>query len=628
MFKMKSLKKNAEYYFWLCTLIIIFFKSMLFLNVVNIEGNSRTSVLKGVGSIASIGMHSNFISSFEIFISFILSIGVYLAFITVFLAFAFLYKRNAHTWFLIIFNILVSLFLLADMWNYRAFGTFLSAHALKEVTNLDNLSSSVLSMSRLVDVLFFVDIPLLIYYAIKKRAIYKNISRSIVSFLIIFTLSVGYISLAHYRIDILKKDVLSKQLFYTCWTPAQTMSNLSPIGYKIYDLYTFYKDCQPLVLSQKEKSDIDTWFQNKKEDLPSNKYSGSLKGSNLLIIQVESLEGFVINRSVNNQEITPNLNKLLKNSLYFSNYHEQVYNGTSADSDLMANTSVYPIRRGVTFFRYPHTTFNSLPKIFEKEGYSSIAIHPDKASYYNWKDALTFMGYDKLLDESNYKHDEMIGLGISDGSFFNQIEPIIKEQKQPFSAFTVTLTSHGPFDLPEKYKELKIDPELDKTKMGGYFQSVHYTDKQIGIFLDKLDKDGILDNTTVVIYGDHCGIHKFYQEEVDALKSPEEWWLDNKHHIPLIVYNKKQAGEEIKTIGGQVDLLPTLSYLWGIDKKEYEDTTMGRNLLNTKKNFVVLCNKEYVGDYKNEEEKQEAIKGIDYADDIIRSDYFKEKLSH
>lgn len=608
MINFKLLKNKNKYYLWFYTLFIVLFKSILFLGIANGKNHSRINIVKGISSISSI--------------------GVYISFITVFLAFAFLYKRNAHAWFLIIFNILISLFLLSDVWNYRAFGTFLSVHALKEVSNLDNLSSSVLSMARLVDVLFLIDIPFIIYHAIKKRALYKNISRSIISFLIISTLSVSYISFAHYVVDVLKKGVLYKQLFYTCWTPNQTMSNLSPIGYNIYDLYTFYKDCQPLVLDSKEKKNIQSWFDNKDENLPDNKYSGSLKNSNLLIIQVESLEGFVINKSVNNQEITPNLNKLLKNSLYFSNYHEQVYNGTSSDADLMTNTSVYPVRRGCTFFRYPNTTFNSLPKIFEKQGYSTIAIHPDKGSYYNWKNALSFMGFDKLLDDSNYKLDEVIGLGISDGSFFNQIEPIVKEQKQPFYAFTVTLTSHAPFDLPEKYRGLKIDSELDKTKMGGYFQSVHYTDKQIGIFLDKLDKDGILDNTTVVIYGDHCGIHKFYQEEVNSLKSPEDWWLDNKHHLPLIVYNKKQTGEEIKTIGGQIDLLPTLSYLWGVDKKEYSNTAMGRNLLNTSKNFVVLCDKEYVGDYKNEEEKQNAIKGIDYADDIIRSDYFKEKLSH
>ena len=85
---------------------------------------------------------------------------------------------------------------------------------------------------------------------------------------------------------------------------------------------------------------------------------------------------------------------------------------------------------------------------------------------------------------------------------------MIKEKQQPFYVETVTLTSHGPFDLPEKYRELGLDQELNDSKMGGYFESLHYTDKQIGYFLDMLDKEGILQNSIIAIMGDHTGIHK------------------------------------------------------------------------------------------------------------------------
>ncbi|MCO5386311.1 MAG: sulfatase-like hydrolase/transferase [Desulfosporosinus sp.] len=123
-----------------------------------------------------------------------------------------------------------------------------------------------------------------------------------------------------------------------------------------------------------------------------------------------------------------------------------------------------------------------MPKILREDGYNTLAIHPDKGSYWNWMPALTAIGFEKTMDESRFNLDEKIGLGLSDGSYFRQLAPIISEQKQPFYNFMVTLTSHNPFDLPEQYRSLILSEEFDKSKLGGYFQSIRYTDEQLGIF--------------------------------------------------------------------------------------------------------------------------------------------------
>ena len=346
------------------------------------------------------------------------------------------------------------------------------------------------------------------------------------------------------------------------------------------------------------------------------------KGKNLLIIQFESLEKFVINQKIDGQEITPNLNKLLKNSLYFTNYYEQVGEGTSSDADLMTNTSIYPISSGATFFSYPDTHYISLPKLFNNMGYTTTAIHPDSGSFWNWMPALKAFGFGTCIDSSRYNITETIGMGISDGTYLPQVEPIIVKQKQPFYTFLVTLSSHIPFQLPNKYKELKLSLALDNSKLGGYFQCIHYSDKQLGIFFDNLKKDGILDNTVIVIYGDHEGVHKYYAPEIRDLKPSETWWLDNHKQLPLIIYNNQLKGEEIKTIGGQIDLFPTVASLMGIDQKNYSGSVIGRNLLNTNKNFVVLRSKQFISDKPNDKEKASATQGLSIADSVIRSDYF------
>jgi Phosphoglycerol transferase and related proteins, alkaline phosphatase superfamily len=256
-------------------------------------------------------------------------------------------------------------------------------------------------------------------------------------------------------------------------------------------------------------------------------------------------------------------------------------------------------------------------------GYSTIALHPDKGSYWNWMPALTSIGFQKAVDETSYKLDETIGLGLSDGSFLRQAEPIIVKQKQPFYSFMITLSSHGPFDIPAQYRELKLDSKLDETKLGGYFQSIHYTDKHIGIFLDKLQKDGILDNSVVVVYGDHTGIHKYYNDEVSKIQPQESWWQNNNMRVPLIIYTKGLEGKKFDNIGGQVDLLPSLAYIMGADTKSLEKTAIGKNLFNTNKSFAVLTNGDYIGKSSSEKEKNSAIEGITISDTIIRSNYFK-----
>lgn len=592
--------KNNGYLYLVLALIII--KSVLLIGLVSTPGGSKLNI--GYG----------FFSTTVIY--------VYLLFPLTILSFAFLFKGRAKLWFLVVIDIAVTAFIISDLMYFRAFGGFITLHLIKQSTNLDNLGSSISSMLRYLDIIFVIDIPILITLILRNKNSYRNSKINLTAFLAMFILSSGLLYLIHYKVDVLEKGE-NKILFRTCWAPTQTMSNLSPIGYHMHDAYNFWKDSIPYKLTKEDKSNIDKWFNMKPENLPDNKYKGMLKGKNLLLLQVESLEGFVINKSINNQVITPNINGLLKNSLYFTNFHEQVYNGTSSDSDLMANTSVYPVRRGSTFFRFPNNSYNSLPNLLEGLGYSSLAIHPDKGSYWNWMPALTSIGFNKCIDSTSFKMDETIGLGLSDGSYLRQVVPMIKEQKQPFYTFMVTLSSHSPFDIEEKYRELKLPESLEKTKLGGYFQSIHYTDKQIGMFLSKLQEEGLLDNTTVVIFGDHEGVHKFYNDELSSISPSEDWWFNNNYKIPFIVFNKDLAGEEIQTTGAQVDILPTVSYLMGVEENKYVKTALGRNLLNTNRDFALLSNRKIVGKPQNEDEEKWVQYGIDISDLIIRSNYFK-----
>lgn len=585
-------------------------------------GTAGTLLFKSVFLIGVVNYTEFFKAEFADVCATVPTYSVYLAFIVISLAWILFLKGRRCIWTLLAVNLLFSLLFLFDLWHYRAFGTFLSVHAISQAANLNNLSSSIWSMSREEDVWLFFDIPLLLTLVAMahERRTPANNNKRIAK--VLLGVAALYLLYAHYVFDVSPERGQKQYLFTMCWAPSQTVTGLSPLGYHLFDTYYYIADSRPLVLSEAEKNEIKAWYQEKQEVRPDNEFKGLFAGKNLIFIQVESLENFYLKHSIGGQEITPNLNKLLKNSLYFPNFYEQVSNGTTADAEFMANTSVYPLRRGTAYFRYPHNTYNSLPVLMKKQGYSTLAIHPDSKYYWNWQYNMESIGYELCLDSSNFILDEKIGLGLSDGSFFRQAAPIILERHKPFLVFMLTLTNHTTYELPDKYKELVPDEKFANTMLGASFHTVHYTDQQIGIFLDWLDQHQLLDNTVVVIYGDHTGVHKFYAQETNAITPAEDWWLDNHHKVPLIIYQKNLRGQEISTTGGHVDILPTIAYAMGIDEGQYGNTAMGRNLLNTGKDFAVLADGQYVGIAANEQERSFAVHGWEIADKIIGSSYF------
>lgn len=585
--------------------IILILKSFLFLCIVNTNDASSFSFIKGFFSYQAPP-----------------SILIYSAFLLVFLSFSYLFKGRFRFWYSFLLDIVLSVLIVGDLMYYRGFGSFLSPYVLSQTSNLDNTLGSVLSMLRPIDALFFSDFMLLPLAYKKIFDFHQKKTRKVLVFLALFIFSILTIYYQHYRLDI--KRLGNDMLFRVAWVPNQTMTNLSSIGYHVYDLYKHFKENQIYELKPDEIEYIRQWLAQKDENLPNNEFEGILKGKNLVAIQFESLENFVINQSINSQEITPNINKLLNNSFYFTNLYEQVYNGNSSDAELMVNTSVYPVRNGATFFRFPMNSYNSLPKLMGLNGYNTLAIHPDKGSYWNWMTALDSIGFKKTFDASYFNQDEKIGLGLSDGSYLSQVSSLLLKEKEPFYSFMITLSSHCPFDLPEEYQELELADSLNNSKLGGYFQSIHYTDKQIGLFLEKLEESQLLDNTVIVIYGDHTGVHKYYNDEIMQLAPSEQWWLDDSKRIPFIIYSKDLMGQKFDVTGGQIDIMPTLAYLFDLDES-YKNTALGRNLLNTKQDFAILANRDFIGTAANESEKEFLIKAIDISDLIVRSDFFKKE---
>ncbi|MGD1147983.1 MAG: LTA synthase family protein [Thermoanaerobaculaceae bacterium] len=550
------------------------------------------------------------------------SVPIFVSFIAIPISFGLLVRGRYRLAYYLALDGAFSLLMIADLWYFRAYSTFLSFMLWQQTANLSGLADSIVSMSRPVDLLFLLDLVVLVPVVLIGRSLYMGARRAVAAAVLVPAAAVVCLAWEHHAIDVTGTDE-NRQFLGPRWEARETISFQSPLGFHVLDTCEVYLQNRPVALSPAQGEEIRAWFAAKREHLPDNRYKGILKGRNLIVVQVESLESFVIGRSVGEQSITPVLDGLLPNSLFFTNIHEQVNEGASSDSDLMSNASVYPVRKGSTFFRFPANAYNSLPRILRARGYrTTVAMHPDPAVYWNWKNALTAIGFDTCLDESSFETHEILGLGISDGDFLSQVAARTVALPEPFYVFMVTLTSHAPFDLPEKYRELRLDPELAESSLGKAFQAFHYTDRAIGGFLDRLRRSGLLERSVVVIYGDHASVHRYYADEVSAMDGIEDWMRDPSRLVPFIVYAPGLAGERLDVTGGHIDIMPTLLYLLGVDEGVIAGTAMGRNLLKTGRDFAVLADGTVVGRDANAPFSQAAVQGLAIADLAIRGNYF------
>lgn len=517
------------------------------------------------------------------------------------ISFSFILYDKKNLIYLLIINVITSILFTIDLIYARAFGKLIDLNMIISANNLlSGLAPSILSIIQWTDLILFIDIPFLVLLISKIDHV--KIKRKFFFFIITSVASI--LMMGIHFVNLEKSKILGNYQLHPLY--------MSPLGNHIFDLYRIFYERND-ELNYEEIALIEKWFaENSKYESPDIQYSnlmGIAKGNNVIAVQFESLENFVINNLLYNQEITPNINRILKNSIYFNNIFDQVRDGKSSDAELMFNTSLYPISNGSTFIRFANNKYLSLPKILKTYGYKSVAIHGDDKEFWNREQVFSSFEFDKYIDEDKFEFTKIDGMGIADESLFMQSFKELNKFNDPFYLFIITLTSHMPFDISEdiRYLELPYD-----NFSCNYLQSIHYTDKAFGEFYNKLELNGYLNNSILVIYGDHEGIHKNY----------DTYLPENNGKIPFIIHIPGMDGFTMKKTGGQVDIMPTLLYLLGIYDDNYANNTMGNNLFSNHPGSVLLPNSEIIGQPHDKEHLSSSQR---IADLIIKGDYFNLK---
>lgn len=320
-----------------------------------------------------------------------------------------------------------------------------------------------------------------------------------------------------------------------------------------------------------------------------DKLFGIGKDRNLIVLQMEALQNFVINREYRGQEITPVLNGLCgdEGTIYFDNYYMQIGAGNTSDAEFATNNSIYGSEKSYTYELYKENTYRGLPVLLKETGYSTVAMHGYEGSFWSRTDMYPAMGFDEFIDSEGYEPDLIHGWGIADEDFYEQSVQYLQNQPQPFYSFMVSLSNHTPFIMEKELSKLRLAREDKKTRFGNYLNSTAYSDYAVGVLIEELKKAGLYENSIIAIYGDHFGLSQ-KDEDNEALMTEflgKPYRFDAMANVPLIIHIPgAEINRTISIAGGQLDFMPTLAYLMGL---EVLDTIyLGQNLITAKEGFV------------------------------------------
>lgn len=591
----------------------------------------------------------------------------------IFASIYFLIKEKNRFKYLFILSIISTIVCIANSIYYSYYSSFISVTFISfAFTNTETGDANVVGNLLKLKYFIFIWLPICLYIVNKRKKVklketygkeyYKFTLKWILISLIICVCSLEYVAYAR---------LISQ------WNREYIVNNFGVYTYQISDVLKSISPSMASMLgSDKARKEINDYYDNKKNNNYYNEYTNFFEGKNVIAVHAESMQRVNMDISFNGIDVTPNLNKLAKEGIYFSNFYSQVSFGTSSDTEFTIATGLLPSKVGTVFINYADREYVSMYNLLKEKGYTTVSMHANVGNFWNRNKMYTKLGYDYFYDKSSYEIDETIGFGLSDKSFVKQSVQKLKElekEKGKFYATLITLSNHTPFEDVDKYGEYDVSMSVDgvrydymeNTKLGNYFKSSHYADAQIGLLIEELKKENMLDNTVIIIYGDHdARIEKSewnrfynYDYKTSSIKSSDDesyvdidyYFYEINKKVPFIIWSndekfKTTLSKEIKEVGGMIDVGPTIMNLLGIHNKYF----LGNDLLNKENNIVVFPNgnfvtdKVYYSELKNEykllkdvpiEEnyiencKTYTEKILDVSNDIIVYNYFRKELS-
>ncbi len=451
-----------------------------------------------------------------------------------------------------------SLLLISDMWYYRYFNDFLSVSLMSQMMQMGDVSSGFAALILPKDFLLFADSLIFLgflffmrhrTFSIAKKTRRKTAGLTFLTGAVLFAVPLSY--------SIVKEDQhLSRSV--------SDMRDYYQLGFWGYHGVDLVRGIQSALgstdgLTKAEQQQVD---KN-----TTSGTSGAAKKPNIILVQLESFQASVIDQQINGQTLTPNLNKLKKESLYFPSFYHQTHEGRTSDAEFITNTSLYPLKSGSVYTRFPDNEFDALPDLLRTNGYDTAAMHAYEKGFWNRDQVYQNIGFKHFFSQEDYPKQKKIGMALNDKQFFQKSIEHMETLKEPYFSFLVALTSHTPYEIPKDEQQLDLssykDPMLKR-----YYQTIRYVDGAVGQMVKELKKKDMWDDTLVIFYGDHdSGLTNKdgeMQQKAQIDNAVDAFELDRR--VPLFIKKPNQdTGETIQENGGQIDIAPTIVDLLNLD---------------------------------------------------------------
>lgn len=539
-------------------------------------------------------------------------------------AFGYLFKPKNRFAYYMTFTIFLTAICMINSVYYTFYTSFASISMLSLTQYIGDVGDAVVeNVLQLKDLVYLIApiTLIIIHIKLKKKNYYKKVElKTERKKMTIKTLSTAGVLLVLFLVTLTSLDV---SRFFKQWNKEYIVMRFGIYIYQANDVVT---SIQPKINSMfgydKAKKRFNDYFEDRNEYTSDNEYTNIFEGKNVIVIHGESMMTNAIGLEFNGQEVTPTLNKLSSEGMYFSNFYSQVSVGTSSDSELTFNTGLMPTKSGTAFVSYADRTYIGIPGLMEDKGYYSFSMHANNADFWNRRAMHKNLRYAHFYAKAEYdvQKENIIGLGLSDKEFFRQsVEKLekINSEHEKWYGMVMMLTNHTPFSEVEKYGEFDVNiketneegeevvyPYMEGTKLGNYFKSLHYADEALGDFITALDEKGLLDNTVFILYGDHDArlpkkdynlLYNYDKETNSVLDSEDPNYKEYDYYqyelgrkVPFIIWTKDMKGTNLNftntNVMGMYDVVPTLGNMLGF-KNKY---ALGHDIYNIKENNIVV----------------------------------------
>ncbi|WP_049335043.1 polyglycerol-phosphate lipoteichoic acid synthase LtaS [Staphylococcus hominis] len=556
------------------------------------------------------------------------------------------FKGKKAYWFIFIGGFLLTFLLYANVVYFRFFSDFLTFSTLNQASNVESMGGAVSASFKWYDFVYFLDTIVYLFILIFKRSwLDKRVfSKKFVPVVMAASIALFFLNLAFAETD--RPELLTRTFDHK-----YLVKYLGPYNFTVYDgVKTIQNNQQKALASEDDLTRVLNYTKQKNTE-PNSEYYGIAKRKNIIKIHLESFQTFLINKKVNGKEVTPFLNKLSTGNddfRYYPNFFHQTGQGKTSDSEFTMDNSLYGLPQGSAYSLKGDNTYQSLPAILDqKEGYTSDVMHGDYKTFWNRDQIYKHFGIDKFYDATYYdmSDENVVNLGLKDKPFFKASAEYQSKMKQPFYSHLITLTNHYPFTLNSE--DASIDkPNTGDSTVDGYIQTAHYLDQALEQYINDLKTKGLYDDSVIMIYGDHYGISENHNNAMEKLLgeqiTPAKFTDLNRTGFWLKIPGKNGAIDE--TYAGQVDVMPTILHLVGIDSKNY--LMLGTDMLSKDHNDVIpfrngdFITKDYkfvngkVYSNKNnelittppkdlEKNKKQVEKDLEMSDDVLNGDLFR-----